>query len=110
MAREAIGGVVQTVLTKDIVILLIFISAAILVAIFLKKPLNKLLSGFAEKYEESGLGEWKNSRGFIPAIFSNIDDNLNKIQLKYQWHSLLNLESKNHSLKLNHQVWMLLFD
>ncbi|MTL70462.1 YhgE/Pip domain-containing protein [Turicibacter sanguinis] len=57
MAREAIGGVVQTVLTKDIVILLIFISAAILVAIFLKKPLNKLLSGFAEKYEESGLGE-----------------------------------------------------
>ena len=57
ISMAAIGGVVQTVLTKDIVILLIFISAAILVAIFLKKPLNKLLSGFAEKYEESGLGE-----------------------------------------------------
>lgn len=57
MAREAIGGVVQTVLTKDIITLLIYILVSILFSIFLKKPLNKLLSGFAEKYEESGLGE-----------------------------------------------------
>lgn len=57
MARESIGGVVQTVLTKDIVTLFIYIMVAILVAVFLKKPLNKLMSGFSQKFEESGLGE-----------------------------------------------------
>ena len=56
-AREAIGGVVETVLMKDIVIMLIYMVMAMLVSIFLKKPINKLLSGFAEKFEESGLGE-----------------------------------------------------
>ena len=42
---------------KDIVIMLIYMVMAMLVSIFLKKPINKLLSGFAEKFEESGLGE-----------------------------------------------------
>ena len=56
-AREAIGGVVVTVLMKDIVIMLIYMVMAMLVSILLKKPINKLLFGFAEKFEESQLGE-----------------------------------------------------
>ena len=56
-AREAIGGVVQSVLVKDIVIMLIYIVASILISIFLKKPINNLLSGFTKKFHESGLGE-----------------------------------------------------
>ena len=47
-AREAIGGVVQSVLVKDIVIMLIYIVVAILISIFLKKPINNLLSGFTK--------------------------------------------------------------
>ena len=56
-ARESIGGVVQSVLVKDIVIMLIYIVVAILISIFLKKPINNLLSGFTKKFHESGLGE-----------------------------------------------------
>lgn len=56
-AREAIGGVVENVLTQDVFALMFYITMAILISIFLKRPINKLLSGFAKKYEESGLGE-----------------------------------------------------
>ena len=56
-ARESIGGVVENVLAKDIIIMCIYIVAAVLISLFLKKPINKLLHGFAEKFEESGLGE-----------------------------------------------------
>ena len=56
-ARESLGGVVQSVLVKDIVIMLIYIVVAILISIFLKKPINNLLSGFTKKFHESGLGE-----------------------------------------------------
>lgn len=56
-AREAIGGVVKSVLVKDIVIMLIYIVVSILISIFLKKPINNLLSGFTKKFHESGLGE-----------------------------------------------------
>lgn len=56
-ARESIGGVVQSVLVKDIVIMLIYIVVSILISIFLKKPINNLLSGFTKKFHESGLGE-----------------------------------------------------
>lgn len=56
-ARESIGGVVQSVLVKDIVIMLSYIVASILISIFLKKPINNLLSGFTKKFHESGLGE-----------------------------------------------------
>ena len=52
-ARESIGGVVQSVLVKDIVIMLIYIVVAILISIFLKKPINNLLSGFTTKFHES---------------------------------------------------------
>ncbi|WP_252225177.1 YhgE/Pip domain-containing protein [Clostridium sp. ZBS2] len=56
-AREAIGGVVGEVLTKDIIILLIYGGASILIAVFLKKPINKLLEKFTKKFEESGISE-----------------------------------------------------
>ena len=56
-ARESIGGVVENVLSKDIIIMCIYSVGAVLISLFLKKPINKLLQGFAEKFEESGLGE-----------------------------------------------------
>lgn len=56
-AREAIGGVVESVLTHDIFVLMFYISMAILISIFLKRPINKLMSGFSQRYKESGLGE-----------------------------------------------------
>ncbi len=56
-AREAIGGVVESVLTQDIFVLMFYISMAILISIFLKRPINKLMSGFSQRYKESGLGE-----------------------------------------------------
>lgn len=56
-AREAIGGVVQSVLTKDIVVLLIYGAIFILISLFLKKPINKLTHGFTESLEKSGIGE-----------------------------------------------------
>ena len=56
-AREAIGGVVQSVLIKDIVVLLIYGVIFILISLFLKKPINKLTHGFAESFEKSGIGE-----------------------------------------------------
>ena len=56
-AREAIGGVVKSVLTKDIIICLIYIGASLLLALLLKKPINKLSEGFVENFKKSGLGE-----------------------------------------------------
>ncbi|WP_252238432.1 YhgE/Pip domain-containing protein [Clostridium sp. VAP51] len=56
-AREAIGGVVGEVLIKDIIILVIYAVTSILIAVFLKKPINKILEKFTKKFEESGLSE-----------------------------------------------------
>ena len=56
-AREASGGVVQSVLIMDIVVLLIYGAIFILISLFLKKPINKLLHGFTESMEKSGIGE-----------------------------------------------------
>ncbi|WP_195988245.1 YhgE/Pip domain-containing protein [Clostridium sp. D53t1_180928_C8] len=56
-AREAIGGVVQSVLVKDIIVLLIYGAIFILISLFLKKPINKLSEGFAESIRKSGIGE-----------------------------------------------------
>lgn len=56
-AREAIGGVVASVLIKDIIVLLIYVAIFVLISLFLKKPINKLLHGFTESFEKSGIGE-----------------------------------------------------
>lgn len=56
-AREAIGGVVQSVLVKDIIVLLIYGVIFLLISLFLKKPINKLSKGFVESIKKSGIGE-----------------------------------------------------
>lgn len=56
-SREAIGGIVKSVIIKDIIILLLYSVIFITISIFLKKPINKLLEGFTKKYEESHIGE-----------------------------------------------------
>ena len=56
-AREAIGGVVQSVLIKDIIVLSIYAVIFMIISVFLKKPINKLSQGFAESIKKSGIGE-----------------------------------------------------
>jgi len=56
-ARESIGGVVESVLIKDVIMMCLYIVIAILISLLFKKPINKLLSGFSTRFEESGLGE-----------------------------------------------------
>ena len=56
-AREAIGGVVESVLVKDIVVSLIYIIISLLVVLLLKKPINKLLEGFVKSFKNSNIGE-----------------------------------------------------
>lgn len=56
-AREAIGGVVQSVLIKDIIVLSIYAVIFMIISVFLKKPINKLSQGFSESIKKSGIGE-----------------------------------------------------
>ena len=56
-AREAIGGVVQSVLTKDIIVLSIYAVIFVFISIFLKKPINKLSQGFIESVKKSEIAE-----------------------------------------------------
>ena len=56
-AREAIGGVVQAVIWKDIIILLMYIAIAILLSVLLKKTVNHWLEGFFKEFKESKLGD-----------------------------------------------------
>lgn len=56
-AREAIGGVVTNVLINDIIVLSSYVILSMLIAIVLKKPINKLLSGFVENFHKSKIGE-----------------------------------------------------
>ena len=55
MGREAIGGVVSSILIKDIVILVAYIILALLIGLILKPFINKLMEPFNDKLEESGL-------------------------------------------------------
>ena len=55
--REAIGGVYQPVLTKDIIVLCIYIVIFLVLALLLKRPLNKLFEGFTNKFASSRLSE-----------------------------------------------------
>ena len=56
-SREAIGGIVNSVLIKDIIYLFIYAILFIFFSIFLKKPINKSIEGFTNKYKESHIGE-----------------------------------------------------
>lgn len=56
-ARESIGGVVESVLIGDVVILIIYIVIFLVISIFLKGPINKASRGFIESLKKSKLGE-----------------------------------------------------
>lgn len=56
-AREAVGGVVTRVLNKDLFAFLIYIVVSLVLALILKKPINKISKGFVESFENSGVGE-----------------------------------------------------
>lgn len=55
--REAVGGVIEGILLRDIVILLIYFTLSILLALLLKKKLEKINKNFVKKFKESGLVE-----------------------------------------------------
>lgn len=55
--REAVGGVIEGILLRDIIILLIYFTLSILVALLLKKKLEKINKNFVKKFKESGLVE-----------------------------------------------------
>lgn len=55
--REAVAGIYEANLTKDIIVLLIFLVLAVILNVMLKGPINKLLSKFTRKMEESRLTE-----------------------------------------------------
>lgn len=55
--REMIGGIVKSVVVRDIFILALFILFSVLIAIFFKKPINKLMEKFIKNFEKSGIGE-----------------------------------------------------
>lgn len=57
MLREAIGGVYNPVLYKDITILSIYIIISLIFALPLKKPINKIYDIFNNKFSESDLSE-----------------------------------------------------
>lgn len=56
-SREAIGGVVKDVLWHDTMILFIFTVVSIILAVLLKKIVNRWLEGFFKTFHESKLGE-----------------------------------------------------
>lgn len=55
--REAVGGVIEGILLRDIVMLLIYFTLSILLALLLKKKLEKINRNFMRKFKESGLVE-----------------------------------------------------
>jgi len=57
LMRESIGGIAREVFIKDLIIISFVIIGSVLIGIFLKKPLNKIINKFTEKFEESHLGE-----------------------------------------------------
>ncbi|KOY67899.1 YhgE/Pip domain-containing protein [Clostridium sporogenes] len=55
--REAVGGVIEGILLRDVVILVIYFTLSILLALLLKKKLEKINKNFMRKFKESGLVE-----------------------------------------------------
>ena len=55
--REAVAGIYQPNLNKDIGVLLIFLILSIILNVVLKGPINKILSKFTHKMGESRLTE-----------------------------------------------------
>lgn len=57
LMRESIGGIVRAVLLKDLGIIVGIIIGCIIIGVFLKKPLDKGIKKFSNKFKESKLGE-----------------------------------------------------
>ena len=57
LEREAIGGIVEDVLYRDIGVLSLYILGSPIIGLLLKKIVNKRVIKFSEKFKESGLGE-----------------------------------------------------
>ena len=55
--REAVAGIYEPNLIKDVIVLLTFLVLAVILNVILKGPINKLLSKFTKKMEESRLTE-----------------------------------------------------
>ncbi|WP_027623057.1 YhgE/Pip family protein [Clostridium lundense] len=55
--REAVGGVIKEIIVFDIGILSIYFFISIIIALVLKKNLNKINKKFVEKFKESGIVE-----------------------------------------------------
>lgn len=55
LMREAVGGIVWVNVKMDILCLLIFAAAAILIGLFLKEPMNKILYKLRKKSNKSGI-------------------------------------------------------
>lgn len=57
MLRESVGGVYTPVLYRDLAILTLYIVISLIIALPLKKPINKIYHIFNDKFSESGLSE-----------------------------------------------------
>ena len=57
MLRESVGGIYNPVLIKDLSILTVYIVISLILALPLKKPINKIYDIFNKKFSESGLSE-----------------------------------------------------
>ncbi|MGM9987962.1 MAG: YhgE/Pip family protein [Bacillaceae bacterium] len=57
MMRETVGGIVQSIVVTDMIILLLFTAIFLLIGLTLKKPLNKSTERFVEKAKKSGIFE-----------------------------------------------------
>ncbi|ENK0837676.1 YhgE/Pip domain-containing protein [Clostridium botulinum] len=55
--RETVGGIIEGILLRDIVMLLIYFTLSILLGLLLKKKLEKINKNFMRKFKESGLVE-----------------------------------------------------
>ena len=55
LLRESIGGIARSILLQDLFVLACFIVGFLVLALLLKKPINKALSRFMDKYHEGGL-------------------------------------------------------
>nr|WP_106768137.1 YhgE/Pip domain-containing protein [Paenibacillus faecalis] len=55
MMREAVGGILWDIVSRDALILLIFAAAALMIGVVLKKPINRAGSQLVQKVRESRL-------------------------------------------------------
>jgi len=55
--REAIGGIIPSVLINDMLVLSIYAIVSLFLGLFLKEKINKIAAGFIKQFKDSGLAE-----------------------------------------------------